>query len=267
MPDLYALHRQMVPVLHSVGQDILMRHFQKLSDSQVFEKGPDDLVTIADHESEAALSSALARILPKASIVGEEAAAADPNLAKQLGDPYVWIIDPIDGTTNFASGKAPFGILVALASRGETIAGWLHDPITGRICHAYKGQGAFINDQTVRARPSGSAKPIAAISTLFVEPHNRAALIELGTTHYQMVDIPRCAAEQYPRLVTGENDITLFERTLAWDHAAGALFLNEAGGKCARFDGSHYRVDDRRSGMIAAASPALWDQAAAIFSN
>ena len=61
--------------------------------------------------------------------------------------------------------------------------------------------------------------------------------------HYTLVDIPRCAAEQYPRLALGENDISSFKRTLAWDHAAGVLWLNEAGGKAARLDGSAYRVD------------------------
>ena len=80
--------------------------------------------------------------------------------------------------------------------------------------------------------------------------------------HYRMVDIPRCAAEQYPRIVLGANDIALFERTFAWDHAAGVLFTNEAGGKAAREDGAPYRVDDDRRGLIAAASPALWDELA-----
>ena len=78
-----------------------------------------------------------------------------------------------------------------------------------------------------------------------------------------MVDIPRCAAEQYPRLALGVNDVSVFERTLSWDHAAGVLFLNEAGGKVARADGSAYRVDDTRKGLIAAASPALWEGLAA----
>ena len=69
------------------------------------------------------------------------------------------------------------------------------------------------------------------------------------------------AAEQYPRLALGVNDVSIFERTLPWDHAAGALWLNEAGGKCARPDGSAYRVDDwRRPGLVGAASPALWDE-------
>ena len=67
-----------------------------------------------------------------------------------------------------------------------------------------------------------------------------------------------------PRVALGQNDVSIFERTLAWDHAAGALFLNEAGGKVARGDGSAYRVDEPdRKGLIAAATPALWDELAA----
>ena len=78
-----------------------------------------------------------------------------------------------------------------------------------------------------------------------------------------MVDIPRCAAEQYPRLVLGVNDVSIFERTLAWDHAAGVLLVNEAGGKVARPDGQPYRVDEHlRPSLIGAASPALWDELA-----
>jgi len=78
--------------------------------------------------------------------------------------------------------------------------------------------------------------------------------------HYTLVDIPRCAAEQYPRIVSGVNDVSIFERTLAWDHAAGVLFVNEAGGRAARPDGSPYRVDRHlQPGLIAAASPALFE--------
>ena len=97
-------------------------------------------------------------------------------------------------------------------------------------------------------------------------PAQRAAVRDHIAPHYRLVDTPRCAAEQYPRLALGENDVSLFERTLAWDHAAGVLWLNEAGGRVARPDGSPYRVDEpERSGLIGAASPALWDELAALY--
>jgi fructose-1,6-bisphosphatase/inositol monophosphatase family enzyme len=153
--------------------------------------------------------------------------------------------------------------MVALAERGQTIAGWIYDPLNERLCHAHLGKGAFLGDEPVRARTSGNQPPIAAISLVFADPVRREALRTKIAPHYALVDIPRCAAEQYPRIVLGENDITIFERTLAWDHAAGVLLLNEAGGKVARPDGRPYRVDEHlRPSLIGAASPALWDELA-----
>jgi fructose-1,6-bisphosphatase/inositol monophosphatase family enzyme len=105
--------------------------------------------------------------------------------------------------------------------------------------------------------------PVAAISLVFMDPAKRAAMKSLIAPHYCVVDIPRCAAEQYPRLVLGTNDVSIFERTLAWDHAAGVLFVNEAGGKAARPDGRAYRVDEAHlPGLIGAACPELWDDLA-----
>ncbi len=97
-----------------------------------------------------------------------------------------------------------------------------------------------------------------------MSPAKRAAVQAHIAPHYELVDIPRCAAEQYPRLVLGQNDVAIFERTLPWDHAAGVLFVNEAGGKAARPDGSPYRVNDHdKPGLIGAASEALWEGLAA----
>ncbi|MBV1687057.1 inositol monophosphatase [Novosphingobium sp. G106] len=241
----------------------IMPHYQTLTASQIKDKAADDLVTVADTESEAILSEGLARLLPEATIVGEEAVAADPSLMGKLGDALCWIVDPIDGTNNYAAGKPPFGILIALAEAGETVAGWIYDPLKDRLCHAHRGQGAFIGDERVTARITGAEPPIAAISLVFADPEKRIALKTQIAPHYSLVDIPRCAAEQYPRLVLGENDVSIFERTLAWDHATGVLFVNEAGGKAARPDGTPYRVDEDRKGLLGAASPALWDQLAA----
>ena len=197
-------------------------------------------------------------------MVGEEAVAGDPALLDGIGQERVWIIDPIDGTANFAAGRPPFGLMIALAQDGKVEAGWLHDPITGRLCHAHRGGGAYVNGERLLARPTGRARPVAALATLFMTPAEREDAERRAASVYELVPIPRCAAEQYPRLCLGENDVALFKRTLAWDHAPGALFLNEAGGRAARPDGSAYRLDDGKTGLIAAASPALWEQAARV---
>lgn len=256
------LTRAVHAIMLDAAQRAVLPHYQHLAASEITDKAVDDAVTIADTESEAILAEALGRLIPEAGIVGEEAAYADPALLDRLGDALCWIIDPIDGTNNYAAGRPPFGILIALAQAGETIGGWILDPLTGRFCSAERGQGAYINDEPIRARVTGETPPIGAISVLFADAARREAIKSHIAPHYRMVDIPRCAAEQYPRLVLGINDVSIFERTLAWDHAAGVLFLNEAGGKAARLDGSSYRVDDQRKGLIAAASPALWDELA-----
>ena len=254
------LHGDMLALLREVTATVIMPRYRKLADHEITAKLADDVVTIADHESEAMLAEGLARIadIP---IVGEEAAFADDSVFDRLtGD--CWIVDPLDGTRNFARGQAPFGILVAMAQGGEAHSGWIFDCLTGRFCHAERGKGAFVDGARIGARPTGQARPVAAISLIFMDGARREA-VKQAAAGYALVDVPYCAAEQYPRLALGENDLSIFERTLPWDHAAGALWLNEAGGKVARPDGSPYRVDDwQRKGLIGAASPALWDDMA-----
>jgi fructose-1,6-bisphosphatase/inositol monophosphatase family enzyme len=258
----HTLTHAVAQVMRDAADRAIMPRYQTLAAHEVTAKAVDDMVTVADTEAEAILAEGLAKILPEAAIVGEEAAFSDPAVLDRLSDTLCWIIDPLDGTNNFAAGKPPFGVLIALAEGGETVAGWIWDPLRQRLCHAHKGEGAFIGGERVFARTTGHQPPIAAISLVFADLAKREALKSRIAAHYTLVDIPRCAAEQYPRIVLGENDVSVFERTLSWDHAAGVLFLNEAGGKCARPDGTPYRVDEDRKGLIGAASPARWDELA-----
>jgi len=257
-----AFHQAVHDLLREVSQQAILPHYQALLAHQIEAKAADDVVTVADHLAEALLEHGLAKIMPGLPVVGEERSHTDPAVLERLkGD--CWIVDPLDGTNNFAAGKPPFGILLAMASAGEAHTGWIYNPLSDRICVAHRGKGAFVDGEKVHARPSGAEPPIAAISLIFLEQSRREAIREHIAPHYALVDIPRCAAEQYPRLALGVNDVSIFERTLAWDHAAGVLWLNEAGGKAARPDGSAYRVDEwQRPGLIGAASPQLWDQLA-----
>lgn len=241
----------------------ILPRYRSLKAHEVIDKAADDVVTVADHEAEAILAEHLTNLLPKAVFVGEEASHADPSLLDRLGDSLCWIVDPLDGTNNYAAGKPPFGVLVALSDGGETIGGWILDCLSGRFCHAFPGKGAWMDGERIAARPSGENPPVAAISLIFVEAARREAIRVHIAPHYRLTDIPRCAAEQYPRLVLGENDVSIFERTLPWDHAAGVLILNEAGGKAARPDGRPYRVDEyAEPGLLGASTPELWNELA-----
>ncbi len=258
------LTKDIETLLRRVADDVVMPRFQRLGASEINEKSPGDPVTVADMESELRLADGLSLLIPEARIVGEEAAAAEPTLLGQLDNGLVWVIDPIDGTSNFAEGISPFALMVALLDNGARAGGWIYDPVADRLCHAIQGKGAFINHQRVTARESGKTPPVAALGTRFMTPEKRANVEARAAGNLTLAPIPRCAGDQYPQLVLGIADIALFERVLPWDHAAGALFLEEAGGIIARTDGSAYHVGDGRSGLLGASSQRMWDNAARV---
>lgn len=263
-----ALNIAVEAIMREASERAIVPRYRTLAACDIDNKAADDVVTVADRDAEAMLTERLAALLPEAAVVGEEAVFADPSVMERLKQGLCWIVDPLDGTNNFAAGKPPFGVLVALADRGDILGGWILDCLTGRFCRAAPGDGAWIDGMRVAARTTGEDPPVAAISTVFLDEAARAKVCTHIAPHYRLVDIPRCAAEQYPRLVLGTNDISVFNRTLPWDHAAGVLFLNEAGGKAARPDGSAYRVDEyERHDLIGSSSPALWDQFAELVAN
>ena len=256
-------HEAVAALMRQVGAEIMLPRFRDLAAAEIMEKEPGDLVTVVDRLSEARLTEALLTIEPGSRVIGEEAVAADPTILDGIGEGLAWIVDPLDGTANYARGATPFAIMVALADGGETIEGWILDPITDRLCHATRGGGAFIDGERIVSRGTGAARPVAALATRYLPDGVREAIVARSADRLTPADIPGCAGEQYPRVGLGENDAALFWRALPWDHAPGALWLEEAGGKLARLDGNPYRVTQTGTGLLAAATPALWDEVAA----
>ncbi|WP_284125194.1 inositol monophosphatase family protein [Parerythrobacter aestuarii] len=254
-----ALDEEILALMRFAAERSILPRWQNLRESEIEEKAKGDLVTIVDREVEEFLSEALEKLQPGIAIVGEEAAHSDSSVLDRLSD-QCWIIDPIDGTSNFAKGSGHFAIMLALADGGETIASWIYDPVRPRLLTARKDGGASVDGEKVRAAASGEDPPLLSAMTRFMAPDQRELFEAEIAPHYGKATAPGCAAEEYPQVTFGDRDIAIYERTLAWDHAAGCLFLNEAGGKCARQDGSSYRVDSNRKGMIAAANSALWDE-------
>lgn len=253
------LHAAVDGLMRKIGRDVVMARFRNLDASDIEEKAKDDYVTIADKLSEEKLTEGLAAILPGSHVIGEEAVAADPSVLDRIAEGQAWIVDPIDGTGNYAAGRPPFAIMVALAEEGVVQAGWILDPVTRRMCHAALGEGAFVDNKRIMARETGAKLPIAALATRYLPPDVREQVLSRGAGRITEVEVPHCAGEQYPRVVLGENDLALFWRSKPWDHAPGSLFVEEAGGRVARLDGSPYRVGDERTGLLAAASPRMWD--------
>lgn len=252
-----SLRDEVTALMQGVAATAVTPRFRMLAASEITEKSAGEVVTSVDRAAERLLYEGLELLGIPARIVGEEAAEHRPELLDGIGKGLVWLVDPLDGTANFAAGRAPFGMMVALVEDGVPLAGWILDPLSGRLCHAERGAGATCDGTPVRSRPTGGAMPVAALGTHFMTPERRAQVHAVAEERFELVPVPRCAAESYPRLALGQNDLVLFQRTLPWDHAAGALFLTEAGGVVTDWAGTPYRVGSGR-GILAAADERLW---------
>ena len=247
--------------IREVGQAEGVPRFKARAAEDVIEKSPGDLVTVADRECERVLSQRL-REIRDALVVGEEATAADPSLLNHVSAaPACWIIDPIDGTSNFVKGDPNFVVMVAYTEDGVTQNAWTWHPPSGDLMTAQLGNGVQRNNAVLeptkrRDVPAGILK-----SWLMGKPaHER--LSQLPADIGRNVPAIGSAGVEYGALVQGQIDFLLYWRTLPWDHAAGALMAAEAGLTVARPDGTAYEPGDGRQGLLSA-PPELWPRLAA----
>ncbi len=247
-------------LLREAAATELLPRFRNLGVGDIREKGPGDLVTVADEACERRLAAGLSLILPGAPVVGEEAVAAEPGLVTHISAAeWAWIVDPLDGTANYARGHDWFAMIVALTYRGETVAGWIYDPIRGGMATASRGAGAHLD----RARAMLPAESPLSGTSGFVgtrmikavlastSPERRARIGKLTTLG--------CAGLEYMAMLRGESGFCLYRRTKPWDHAAGALMVREAGGVANRHDGHAYQPSDAvNAGILCASTDARW---------
>lgn len=247
-------------IVREVAAAEIVPRFRALAAADIREKGPGDLVTIADEAAERVLTRRLSDLLPGSLVVGEEACAADPAIMSRLtsGDDPVWIIDPVDGTGNFANGRPVFGVLLALAVGGRTRAGWIYDPLGDRMVTTQAGEGAWMGGERLRALPGGPLSTLrGSLSTKFFPPAEKKRL-EALRPHFAGTYRLFCAAHEYLNLLTGRGQFALYNRTMPWDHAAGALAYAEAGGHVARWDGAPYGPGDVTGGILMAGDRDTW---------
>jgi fructose-1,6-bisphosphatase/inositol monophosphatase family enzyme len=250
-------------LIREVASGTIMPRYRTLNSDEVMTKSKNEMVTVVDRAAEAQLAAGLKRIKTGATFIGEEGVEAGTANINALTSGGVWLVDPLDGTSNFARGEGSFGVMIAYLVDGEAQDAWLYDPVLSRLCTAKLGGGSYIDGLPVISSSTGDARPVAALATQFMSPDERSRVTAAAELTMALTPIPRCAAEHYPRLVIGVNDIALFQRTLPWDHIPGALFLTEAGGAVARWDGTPYSLHDDQTGLVAASSPELLASAVA----
>lgn len=244
------------------AQRLIEPRFTALQDNDVWVKSPGEVVTIADEEAERSLARRLEDLLPGTPVVGEEASSQDPRLLSCLLEDRAWLVDPLDGTANFAAGGADWAVMVALVERGTTVASWIWRPGPDQVMYSAElGQGATRNGVPIRR-----TQPVPPISemrgvvlTRFLDPVT-SNLVAANRDRYGSVSSGRlCAGVDYPALIEGGQKFVLFWRTLPWDHAPGALLLSESGGVACRLDGTPYGPTQQTSGLLAAATQDAWD--------
>ncbi|WP_422773052.1 inositol monophosphatase family protein [Plantactinospora sp. WMMC1484] len=249
-------------LLRRAATDAILPMFRHLADSDVVEKAPGEVVTVADRRAEEIITAGLHRLRPDSEVVGEEGVAADPAVLDRLaGAAEVWLVDPLDGTANFAAGRQPFAVMAARRRAGRTDGAWILDPMADRLLVARAGAGAYRDGDPVRttaeALPARSLRGVVATRFLPVELRER---VVAGAGRIDAV-LPgqHCAGQEYADIVDNRQHFAIFWRTLPWDHAPGALLTEAAGGVVRRLDGSAYDPTDGRSGLLVAANESIWD--------
>ncbi|MER5453662.1 inositol monophosphatase family protein [Micromonospora sp. NPDC002389] len=250
-------------LLRETADRVVLPLFRHLDAADVTEKAPGELVTVADRRSEDMISAGLRRLRPGSVVVGEEAVADDPDLLRHLSSTgEVWLVDPIDGTANFASGKSPFALMVALLTDGRASAAWILDPIAGTLATAREGAGAYLDGGLVRlpadSPPVGELR--GAAMTKFLPASSQRTVVAGGSRIGELLPGQHCAGREYLDVLAGRQQFVLFWRTLPWDHGPGTLLVRAAGGVARRLDGTDYHPADTEPGLLVAASDKIWTE-------
>ncbi|MER2520819.1 MAG: inositol monophosphatase family protein [Bdellovibrionales bacterium] len=255
-------------IIAEVAVAEIMPRFRNLAPGDVETKAANDFVTVADKSAEVALTQRLKDLLPGSVVLGEEAFAKDQSILNLLdSDDYLWVIDPIDGTSLFKDGQSGFGVMVALMRRGERLAGWIHDPLSKDTIMGEQGAGVRLRD--------GTALRLAFDATAHsVLPAMIGWKIKGWLDDFpglvSGVDLPftfapgRCSASAYPLLFTGARRfansasgtaaVFFLRMTHIWDHAPGVFLVEEAGGFSMTWSGAPYDGKNSLSGLIVAPS-------------
>jgi myo-inositol-1(or 4)-monophosphatase len=231
----------------------ICRGFQNLAAADIQAKGKNDFVTRVDREAEAAISEIILKEFPRHRILAEES-----GYSAAAGD-HLWVIDPLDGTTNFIQGIPHFAVSLALLEKGKAIFGLIYDPLSQDRFHAGLGQGAFLNDLPIAvSRVTKLDSALGATGFPFKAPDQLAAYARaFQSLLSKCKDMRRCgsAALDLAYTACGRYDFFWEAHLLPWDFMAGKLLISEAGGLSGDFAGNELAV---RTASVLAANKKLY---------
>ena len=250
----------MHPMLHTAvrsvreGGRVILMYFSQLDRLEYSSKGRNDYVSQADVEAERAVLDVLTRAYPDHGIIAEES-------GEREGSEYTWIIDPLDGTTNFLHGFPMFAVSVAVKRAGVLEHGVVYDPLHDEMFTASRGEGAQLNGKRIRVSTTRKLAP-SLLGTGF--PFRDLAIIEPWMRSFQSL-LPKtsgirragAAALDLAYVAAGRLDGFWEFGLKPWDMAAGALLIREAGGLVADVSGGQ---DFLESGNLVSANPLIFEE-------
>ena len=247
-----ALLKVMIDAARKAGRK-LARDFGEVAELQVSKKGPADFVSAADIKAEQVVFEELAKARPGYGFLGEER-----GMVEGTDKTHTWIVDPLDGTTNFLHAIPHFAVVIALERDGEVVAGVTHNPVTNDTYWTEKGKGAFNNDRRLRvaARRKLDECLFATGVPFMGKPGHGQFLKELHQISARVAGVRRfgSAALDLAWVASGQYD-GYWERDLKpWDTAAGGLLVLEAGGAVSAVGGERFKP---RLGTVCAANQEL----------
>lgn len=228
---------------------------------QAQQKGPADLVTEADVAAQKRVEEILLGRFPDHSFLGEESAPTDTGSQDGAGSKYRWIVDPLDGTTNYVHGLTGYCVSIALEHGNELICATIYDPVTNECYTAEAGDSAYLNGQKLStSNVSDMCDALVCISfpPRCARDSPQVSQLMMALEHAQAFRRMGSAALNLAYLAAGRVDAYWSSSTKAWDMAAGALLVQEAGGVITAPDGGPLSVDTGH--FVAAANEKLHDE-------
>jgi len=252
-------------ILREVAAEEILPRWRNLAADDVRTKSKaGDLVTVADHAAEAALTRRLAAALAGSRVVGEEAVAADADVLHVFRGPEpIWVIDPIDGTRNFTEGGTTFDVMVGLVVAGRPVAGWIFAPAENVLYLGEIGSGS-------ERRDAGGVHLVQAPSQIALDEFEgilgSGAFTSRGKPdpasvryRFRGYTRPTCAGHNYGRLLSGASQFLINFSTHPWDHMPGLAIATAAGFHAARHDRAPFDPLDRLGGILVAPDAESWD--------
>lgn len=257
---------RLATILRDASRSETLPRFRRLDSGQVRIKSEAiDLVTEADEAAERQIKVDVAAAWPDALFVGEESVAADPSLLDRLdAADFAIVVDPVDGTANFAAGVPLYATMASVVVKGETVAGIIYDPMGDDWVLAEKGGGAWQKRADgfawkLQVAQAPSLDQMVGYCSMAFLPKETKPQVFANLAKVRVVANYRVAGHEYRTFAAGHAHFVCYNKLMPWDHLVGTLISQEAGAYAARFDGSPYLPSHRAGGLLLATDRQCWE--------